>query len=508
MKHRRKIAALAAVLLVLLLALWTREIGEAPPPGPPEPPSAAPEAEPPRGPAPSPTAPPADPEPLKPAPLPPSEGPGTGAAPAPPAGVRRLDLVLLPKRDPAPAPEIPPVPKDGIRLGGEGGLGPVGWTKWKPVPKKGTAVLAGVVVDAGGRPLAGAEVLRLAPEAGGVEGDVVSFQHVRTVAVTGHDGAFEARDQPAKPARLVANYRRTMNRPRGLLLAGVVPVDPAENGRVEGLQLAVPVNREDFGAVSGRVTDDEGRPLPGVRVFAGWQEARPEPDGTFRLEAVPAGSLDVTVQKHGWRPWREAVTVVPGEEARIEIALVPSAAGNGVLRGRVQDSEGNRVPGVRVWLGGAPNVSRDATADAEGGFEFRRLPEGPGSKPLSVSVMTDPAKTGILPATVQGVSPGDVVVVTVERSVMLRVVVRDAESKAPLPLFNVSLERERVVDGRPKTVPFHTATLHEEDGVWEVPVPKGRLVLFVEAPDRQPVHGAVEIPDTLAPVEVLVEMAR
>ncbi len=505
MRHRNRIAAAAILLLLLLLLLWSQRAGiPGPAPGPvPGPP--IPEVAPPARPAVesiSGSSPPAPVPAPVPVPVPPP------AAASGPAAVR-LDLVPLPRRDPDPVPDVPAIPKDGVRMGGgPGSMSPSGWTKWKPVPEKGSVTFRGTVVDAAGRPLPGAEVLRLAPEAGGIEGEVVSFQHVRTVATSKEDGAFEAAGMPAKPARLVANWRRSQNRPKGLLLAGVVPVDPAERETVSGIQLAVPVNRDAFGSIAGRVLDDEGNCIPGVRVFAGYQETRPLAGGGFRIGGVAAGEVEVQVQKYGYAPWRRTVDVPAGGEARVEIVLVPNGIGTREVSGRVVDAAGEPVPNVHVWLGGAGELSRDETTDSRGTFRFRRLPDL-GDALVSVSVMADPERAGVLPATMGGIQvPSSGLVLTVDRSAMLRILVRDAATKEILPLFNVDLKREKYVGGETRLLSFRSAALFEEDGAWDVPVPAGRLVLFVEAPDHDPVHAAVDVPAGPGPFEVLVEMGR
>ena len=45
-----------------------------------------------------------------------------------------------------------------------------------------------------------------------------------------------------------------------------------------------------------------------------------------------------------------------------------------------------------------------------------------------------------------------------------------------------------------------------EKGQYELPVPRGRLQLYVEAAGREPVHASVMISDTAGPKEVLIEM--
>jgi RNA polymerase sigma-70 factor (ECF subfamily) len=436
------------------------------------------------------------------------------AADSPPAGAgpRRLPLEPMPPRDPDPPPRIagapPGVPVDADDDEGEPPFRIVGWTKWKPVPEKGTATLRGRVIDEAGRPLAGAEVLRIDPKAGGVDGDVVSFEHIRAVATTGPDGTFAATEQPARPARLAANWRAAMSRPRGLLFHALVPVDPREGGTVDGIVLRLPVRRDAYGAVSGRVVDDEGVPVGGADVAAGFHGTRTGPDGRFRLEGVPAGSASLVASRYGYRAWRQSATVPPGQTVEVEAVLPLKGAGACELAGRVVDDAGRPAPGLPVWCGGAMDLSRDAVTDADGRFRFRRLPDL-GDERVCVSLMTDPGESEYLPATVQDVrvpTPG--LVLTAERTTVLRVLVRDREGGAIQPLFNADVRRETVVDGEAVLVPFRSATLHEEDGAWDLRVPRGRLVLFVEAPDRRPVHAAVTVPSVEGPFEVLFEMDR
>ena len=425
--------------------------------------------------------------------------------PAPPArGPRRLEVRVLAPREPAPPPVIPKPAaaegREGVVVGPEGGvpggMRMEGWTKWKPVPEKGTVTLRGRVLDAAGQPLEGAEILRVDPAAGGADGEVVEFRHIRPVARSQRDGSCEAVEQPARAVRLAANYPRVMNRPRGLLLHALVSVDPRENEVVAGLELRVPVDARDFGGVAGRVLDDEGAPVR-CRVFAGFEEARTDAAGRFRLASVPAGDAEVLVSEYGFRPFREVVPVRPGAETSLEIRLEPRAAGALEVAGVVRDRAGAPLAGVRVWCGGVTNVSRNGATGADGTFRFRRLPAAKGSETYTVSVMSAPDDAGVFPTSLRGiVPPRQDVVLVVERSVMLRIRVQDAVSLAPLARFNVSLERERVIDGERRVVPFRTATLYEEDGTWTVPVPAGgEVTLFVEAPEHRPFHGAVDVPE-------------
>jgi hypothetical protein len=269
------------------------------------------------------------------------------------------------------------------------------------------------------------------------------------------------------------------------------------------------VNRDGYGAIAGRVLDDEGNPVPRVHLACGFQDAWTAADGGFRLEGIPAGAALLWARKFGWNSAKREVVVAPGEEARVEIALPPRDAGSLEVAGRVVDDDGRPVPGAEVWCGGTHDLSRDARTDARGEFRLRRIPASFSGKTLFVSVLSDDDAAGFLSTTVEGVPvPAPGLVIEVERTTMLHLVVRDGPDGPPLPLFNVEMSRERTVDGETTLVPFRSATLHEEDGTWRVPVPRGRIVLFVEAPDRVPIHAAIEVPSLDGPFEAVFPMAR
>ncbi len=449
-----------------------------------------------------------------------------GSAPPPaaePAGPTRLALRTLPHREPEAPPEMAGKKKlddkgqvveiDGtadfgeIQFG-EGGMAMTGWSKWKPIPERGTAVLTGRVLDAAGVPIAGAEVLRIDPEAGGAEGDVVSFRHIEKIGASGADGSFEFRDQPARAYRLAANWHNVMNRPRGLLFSGLVPVSPAERGTVASLELRVPVNSRDFGAIVGRVTGVDGAPVR-AEVYVGHSVTRSATDGTFRLEGVASGSRMLEVSNYDHRASSTAVTVTAGRDVSCDVKLEPKRAGEHEISGVVSDTKGRAVAGLTMWCGGIEGVSRKCVTSADGSFRFGKLPAAPEGEGYTVCVMPDFDKPDVPMASVSDIdAPSSDVRIVVERTSMLRIVVRDAATGALLPLFNVNLERRRTVDGIEQSVPFHSAALYEEDGTWEVPVPRTEIILFVEAPDHVPVHAAVDVPDSDGPFEVIVEMQR
>lgn len=466
------------------------------------------------------------PEPAKPEePAPAATTVATAPATTAPSGPTRLTLRMLAPRAPEPAPDMPgkrTVDASGqvvkidsesgertIQLGGaDGGMAVVGWEKWKPVPEKGTVTLKGRVLDARGEPLEGADVLRIDPEAGGRDGDVVDFRHIQEIGRTGRDGAFTFEQQPARPYRLAANWRSTMNRPRGLLFAGLVAVEPKDGQTLERIELRVPINASDFGAVTGRVTDEDGTPVRAIVSvgLAGTQSGR---DGRFRLDAVPVGTQRVEADCFALRPATRTVTVSAAGEVTADFVLAAASTGPHEISGVVKDDDGAPVAGIDVWCGGTEDVSRFAVTASDGTFRFTRLPAPPEGLSYSLSLMPDPEKPAFLLAQVHDIHPPKTgLVVVAERTVPLRIVVRDAATGAALPLFNVSLERRVAENGEEKLVPFRTATLYEEDGAWDVMVARGETVLFVEAPDHKPFHAAVDVPASKGEYEVVVEMQR
>ncbi|MFZ5441790.1 MAG: carboxypeptidase regulatory-like domain-containing protein [Myxococcota bacterium] len=131
------------------------------------------------------------------------------------------------------------------------------------------------------------------------------------------------------------------------------------------------------GAVTGRVlrgdvsSGHEGTPVfaPGLPLAA-----LTASDGTFTLEGVVEGPMQLAAVRAGYEAWLSApVTVRGGEELRLSsINLVPTtAAALGVLRGRVVSSDGSGLGGVTVKAGSAT-----ATSDGEGGWLFQGLSVG------------------------------------------------------------------------------------------------------------------------------------
>ncbi len=146
--------------------------------------------------------------------------------------------------------------------------------------------------------------------------------------------------------------------------------------------------------LQGRVVDPDGNPVPGARVAlldkppqraaadrqaAAEREAIADPQGSFRLEEVTAGSATLTVTAEPWRPKTLELQLQPGDNPPLEILLEPEAM---MLRGVVQAPSGAPIPDATVWIA-AGEQRLEATTGEDGRYRFSDLP--PGQMQLGVS---------------------------------------------------------------------------------------------------------------------------
>jgi hypothetical protein len=171
------------------------------------------------------------------------------------------------------------------------------------------------------------------------------------------------------------------------------------------------------GAVSGRVVDDEGKPLADADVRLGnvtpqgggrYQspndyEAKTDADGRFRIEPVPVGNVAIWVHKSGYvRPGLGQSVKTPSED--VELRMGKSASVRVVI-----DFTGKERPtGYMVRIapeGGEKIGSYGGSGDinAEGVMSFKDMPPGkyiirgrpnPGSDPEETEPLTVDLKGG------------------------------------------------------------------------------------------------------------------
>lgn len=143
-----------------------------------------------------------------------------------------------------------------------------------------------------------------------------------------------------------------------------------------GAEASVEVTLRPASTVTGRVLDEDGRPVEGAQVLAtgdNGSETSTGRDGAFVLSGFPSGEVELFVHSRGFMTAHQYVQA-PGEVA---IALRRGA----LVTGSVMDSSGRPVPnaGVRATLdeGDTPGTSSDeALTDAAGGFAIDGLEPG------------------------------------------------------------------------------------------------------------------------------------
>ena len=149
-------------------------------------------------------------------------------------------------------------------------------------------------------------------------------------------------------------------------------------------------------SVGGRVVDDRGTGVAGARVrYSGasdWSQqgsdrldaALTGADGTFKLDALPAGTFRFIATHPEHAPGTSTLVTLDGRTAHAGVAI--TLAAGATVRGKVVDQAKQPVASARVRIGVTTNpramifdAPRQAYTDANGVFEVKGVPR----KPLS-----------------------------------------------------------------------------------------------------------------------------
>lgn len=366
--------------------------------------------------------------------------------------------------------------------------------------------VAGVVVDEGGRPVAGAEITatflpspRLLnrpseASAGGLARSAGSGRFRLGFLGTGIAYQLRIRKPGFAPAAMELPARE----------AG----QPAQD-----LRIVLRAGRTVFGLV----LDGERRPVAGAAVTLqpspptglvarSWASRNPPerfegaagPAGRFEVASLPAGTYDLTVRSPGFAPLTVPGLALPEEAGRTDLGTVVLSPGASV-RGLVTDPKGNPVAGAEVRAKAAEQSASpsspafetrdpgaaDAVTAQDGTFLLEDRAPG---EPLDLTVRH--------PRYAQGSAPGVVAPTETPVRVVLQPTVRvsgrvtDPDGK-PVAGVNVSLSELQSVSfggGQTSLLPAGPArrVVTDEKGAFRVDdVPPGPIRIQAAAPRRQ-----------------------
>jgi protocatechuate 3,4-dioxygenase beta subunit len=349
----------------------------------------------------------------------------------------------------------------------------------------------GTIVDAAGKPLAGAYV-----SASAAASDPTLARTVRVR--TGPDGHFALRPlAPAEPHTLFATLLGFV--PAKLTLAEQKPLTVRS-----GLRLVLRRGT----TLSGRVIDGRGQPVAAAVVVlatssatAGTRLERTTADaaGHFAVEGLPAGELDLTVRAPGFAPTVLHQVTIPAGPAVKDLG--PIALGAGLsLTGIVVDRDGQPVAAAAIRTQAersmpdlaSPRFPPDeAKSGADGRFLIPGLSRGPAL------VLTVDQK-GFATRTLTGIKPPlrePLRIVLSPASRLAGDVVDDAG--APLAGARLGVRGELnfalLRAAGPSAFLFPSATA-DDDGHFELKdAPSGKLTLSARAPGFLPGTVPVEL---------------
>ncbi len=248
-----------------------------------------------------------------------------------------------------------------------------------------TTTLEGLVTDAAGRPLRGAQVAVLRGGAAGAGIDIAralrdlaSSSGPILAGATEGDGRFALKGLP--PGRY--SLRVTYPGYAAAFVQGVFVTADGESGEVR-------VVLDEGAGFFGRVLDESGRGIGDARVVAvalkgermesvDRQETASAADGRYRLDTLTPGVLYfVEAHRDGWAPMGRLLPAAPGV-APLDLTLVPG----GRIEGRITDAKtGRPVPGAEILavtgLMGSGTAPVATVADDAGAYALENVIPGP-----------------------------------------------------------------------------------------------------------------------------------
>ncbi len=275
----------------------------------------------------------------------------------------------------------------------------------------------GVVTGADGKPIAGVSVRITMPI---TAPKLDSYVFTAGELTTEGDGRWVWNEAPRDIGKVSASYEKD-----GYLRSGARLQDGLANFAVlkKGL------------SVTGRVTDEAGKPVAGAtvqlgrsRVGNGGHKTLSSDDGKFEIVNCKPGPTFITVQAARFSPQVQELTV-SDETPPVEFSLNPGH----LLRGRVIDKDGKPVSGVIVdpdtW-NGIRTLEQRMTTGPDGRFEWNGAP----ADTVRFSIL----KQGYMAHRRYELNASaEELVVTLLPLLSISGTVTDAESGKPLPEFAI-----------------------------------------------------------------------
>jgi large repetitive protein len=304
------------------------------------------------------------------------------------------------------------------------------------------ASISGKVVDAHGKPVAGASVA-LEPARGGrgrfaAGGAGFRGPRAETSTRTGPDGAFRLEGLAAIPSGVPLMASRSgfapAERPGVTLKAGQA---------LTGIVLTLPAGL----AVKGRVVDEASQPVAGAEIRVSPSEGRgpgrifrraiggPTPpnavtgaDGSFTVAGLAAGSYDVTASHDGFSPKTASALPAPAKQPTGWPPIVLSSGAS--VSGVVHDDQGAPIVGATVTLLGEGAEPSPTATDGTGAFRVSNLAKG---RPLMLAA----AAPGFAFSSRSVTPPADGVTIVLGKTGTIRGRVVDGGTGTPIAAFSV-----------------------------------------------------------------------
>jgi len=233
-------------------------------------------------------------------------------------------------------------------------------------------------------------------------------------------------------------------------------------------------------AITGRVIDGDGHPMPDVLVTAEPAKERPPwprvgaaatsgADGSFKIEGLDKDTFGLFAESEGFATAR---VLSHGGDKDVQLVL---SAGE-LLAGTVATTKGDPIPAFTLLAFKRDGVLRElvatrSVADPNGHFEIR---VGPGTYQVVASAVGwAPSKPVVAPAGSRDIK------VTLAGGATVRGVVRSGVNGAPIPYARVQHEE---LGGGASAIPANTGTVTRPDGTFELGgVPAGPFSLSIGA---------------------------